>query len=412
MTDPAPAAASHRRGFATALLVVMVAAFIASSLLKARYPLLAYVCAFTEAATVGATADWFAVTALFRHPFGIPIPHTAIIARNKQRIGEALGRFICNNFLAPEVVAARLDHFDAAGWTARWLSDPAHRLMVVRQVSGALPVILEMLGTERVREFARGAIRGGIDSVAVAPLAARTLTVLADRGQEQQLLDFALGAGKDWLARNKDAVRARVAQNSGSWMPDWVDGRLTDRLVTGVLGLLTEMRDPAHPYRADFSVFVRQLAERLAHDPGLYEQCERVKSGVLDSTVVESYVGWLGREAGAWLSAEKTRPDSLLLSGVDHALQVVAEWLREDEPIRTTLNQSLRDAVLATVVPNRTEIGDFIAAEVARWDSSTIVARVENQLGEDLQFIRFNGTVVGGLVGLVIFVVQKLMGAA
>lgn len=398
------------RVIATGLLVLMLAVFIATSILQARFPLLAYVRAFAEAATIGACADWFAVTALFRHPFGIPIPHTAIVPRNKQRIGEALGRFICNNFLAPEVIEAKLARFDAAGWAARWLSESGHTKLVVERLSTLLPLLLDLLGHERARQFARETIRKGIDSIAVAPMTARTLVALMAHGQDQKLFDLAIEIGADYLQQHDETVRAKLVKRSSSWVPEWVDNRMADKLMSGLNELLAEMHDPAHPFRAQLHAALAKLIRQLADDPELYEQCERVKAEVLDNTVIESYLEWLAKEVDAWVTADTANPNSLLLSGLEHTLQEIASWLERDERIREAINQSIRSAVLTTVVPNRAEIGDFIASEVSRWDSRTLVMRTENQLGKDLQFIRINGTLVGGLVGLIIFVVERVLG--
>jgi uncharacterized membrane-anchored protein YjiN (DUF445 family) len=398
------------RSIATGLLALMLAVFIAALILQARFPLLAYVRAFAEAATIGACADWFAVTALFRHPLGIPIPHTAIVPRNKQRIGEALGRFICNNFLAPEVIEAKLARFDAAGWAGRWLSESGHTTLVVDRLSVILPLMLDLLGHERARQFARETIRKGIDSIAVAPMTARTLIVLMAHGQDQKLFDLAVEMGTDYLSQHDESIRAKLVKRSNSWVPEWVDARMANKIMIGLNEMLVEMRDPAHPFRSQIRAALEKLIRQLADDPVLYEQCERVKAEVLDNTVVESYLQWLAKEVDAWITADTAAPNSLLLTGLEHMLQEIASWLEQDERVRETINQSIRSAVLTTVVPNRAEIGDFIASEVARWDTRTLVMRTENQLGRDLQFIRINGTLVGGLAGLVIFVVERMLG--
>ncbi len=397
------------RRLATGLLLLMLAVFIVTSMWQARLPWLAYLRAFAEAATIGACADWFAVTALFRHPFGIPIPHTAIVPRNQQRIGEALGRFICNNFLAPEVIEARLAGFDAAGWAANWLAKPGHTRLVVQRLSSTAPLLVDLLGHERVRQFARDTLRKGIDSIAVAPLTARALLVVLSHGQDQKLFDLGIEVGADLLNKNSESIRAKLAKRSASWVPGWVDAKLADKLLSGLNDFLVETRDPTHPLRAEFRALLEKLHRRLSDDPTLYEECERIKAEVLDNTVVESYLQWLTTEVEAWITADAGAPNSLLLGGAEQALRTIANWLEQDKHIRATLNQSIRAAVLSTVVPNRAEIGDFIASEVSRWDSKTLVARAENQLGKDLQFIRINGTVVGGLVGLLIFVAQSVL---
>jgi len=270
--------------------------------------------------------------------------------------------------------------------------------------------MLDLVGHERGRQFARDMIRKGIDSIAVAPMTARTLSVLMKHGQDQKLFDLALEAGAGYLSHNKDTIRATLSQHSSSWVPEWVDARLAGKLIAGLSTTLAQMRDSAHPLRTEFQAAVEKFIRRLADDAELYEQSERIKAEVLDNEVVESYLDWLAAEIEAWIAADGAAADSLLLRGLRHALQVTAKWLEEDERILAAVNQSIRNAVLTTVVPNRAEIGDFIAGEVARWDSRTLVARAENQLGKDLQYIRINGTVVGGLVGLIIFVVQRLAG--
>jgi uncharacterized membrane-anchored protein YjiN (DUF445 family) len=401
---------SRRRHIATALLVLMLAIFIVSSLLRTRYPWLAYVCAFAEASTVGAAADWFAVVALFRHPLGLPIPHTAIIPHNQQRIGRALGRFISNNFLAPEVITKKLESFNVADWAASWLAEPDHRAQIVTQFTKTLPVVRELFGHARVRQLISTAVHTGVDSIALAPMLARAFSVLIERGEEQKLFDLGLEVGQDYFAHNKDSFRSKLTQNSRSWIPDWVDARFADKTIAGIGQTLAEMHSPEHPYRTRFRELMQGFAHRLAEDEEIYERCERIKSEVLDGAVIESYVHWLADEAEAWIESDMTRPDGYLLDGVGHTLQAASTWLKDDERVRDMLNRSVREAILATIVPNRAEIADFIATEVARWDSRTLVTRIENQLGDDLQYIRINGTVVGGLVGLVIFIVQKIGG--
>jgi uncharacterized membrane-anchored protein YjiN (DUF445 family) len=409
--DLRPSAGLRRmRAIATGLLLLMLALFVLSSMLQARHPWLGYVRAFAEAATVGASADWFAVVALFRHPLGIPIPHTAIVPRSKQRIGQALGRFICNNFLAPEVISARLQRFDAAAWLAHWLTQPGNAALVTRRSSGALPLLLELLGHERMRAFARGTIRKGIDSFAAAPMAARTLGVLVAQGHDQQLFDLGLEMSARFLEQNRETLREKVSEHSVAWLPEWVDLRIADMVLVGLSRTLAGMRQPDHPYREEARAAVERLTQRLAEDPEMYERCEQIKAKVLDNAVVESYLEWLADEIRRWIEADTAAPESAVMAALVHALQAVGKWLEEDQPTRERINRWLRESALDTVVPNRNEIGAFIAEEVERWDAQTLVARAENQLGRDLQFIRINGTVVGGLVGLLIYLAQGALG--
>jgi len=397
------------RLLAGSLLALMIAVFAVTSALEARWPWLAYVRAFSEAAMVGACADWFAVVALFRHPFGIPIPHTAIVPHHKQRIAENFGRFISTNFLAPAQVIARLENLDAAGWLAHWLKQPENARLVAQRSQGLVPPLLELLGAEQLRAFSRSVIRNGIDSVAAAPLAARVLSVLVARGHHDAAFDLVLGAARTFLDQHRDNIRSRIAKGSLRWLPNWVDARLADAFVSELQDSLAGAHADDHPWRTEFRAAVNQLAKRLANDAGMLEEGERLKSDVLDNGVVDGYLEWLGQEVETKVKGDLASPDSVLAGGLEHALFGLATWLDREEPLRALINQWVQQLILNTVVPNRAEIGDFVTEVMARWETRTLIDKLELQVGKDLQYIRINGTVVGGLVGLVIFTVARAL---
>jgi uncharacterized membrane-anchored protein YjiN (DUF445 family) len=398
------------RGFATGLLLLMLAVFVATSILEARWPWLAYVRAFAEAAMVGACADWFAVVALFRHPFGIPIPHTAIVPRNKDRIGDSLGSFICNNFLAPEVVTAKLDSIDVAGWVAGWLSVPGNANFVARRSAGLMPPMLEALEDEHVRLFVRSATRRGIESVAAAPLAARVLSVLVAHGHHQRLFDRAVEMAESFVVRHEESLRAKVTARTSRWLPRWVDTKLADKVLTGLMETLGEMRDPEHPWRREFQDAVEGFIAELADDPEAFAVGERIKAEVLDNPVVEQYLDSLWGEVKARLNADLAADEGIIQQGLERALLALGRRLEDDTAMQAILNRWVRRAVDRYVVPHRGEIGAFIAGVVSRWDTRTLVGKLELQVGKDLQYIRINGTLVGGLVGLLIFAVARAVG--
>jgi uncharacterized membrane-anchored protein YjiN (DUF445 family) len=398
------------RLLASGLLVLMTGVFAVTTALAAWWPFLVYPRAFAEAAMVGACADWFAVVALFRHPFGIPIPHTAIVPRHKKQIGDALGRFISVNFLAPDAVAAKLEKIDASGWISSWLNDTDNTRLAAQRLHALLPPLLDFVREEQIRAFSRGVIRNGIDSIAAAPLAARVLSVLVAHGHHDTVFDQAIETARTFLREHRESIRQRVAKRSISWLPNWVDGKLADAFVAGLLDTLAAARASDDPLRLQYRAAVNRLVIRLANEPEMFDQGERLKAEVLDNSVVDRYLDWLSSEIEEKIKAESVAPDGILSSGLEHAVLTLGNWLDTDSHIRAMINRWARQLVLSTVVPNRAEIGMFVAEVVARWDTKTLVDKLELQVGKDLQYIRINGTLVGGLVGLTIFMVTRAFG--
>ena len=398
------------RHFAAGLLLLMTGVFAITTALVAWWPFLVYPRAFAEAAMIGACADWFAVVALFRHPLGLPIPHTAIVPRHKKRIGDALGRFISVNFLAPDEVAAKLEKIDAAGWISSWLKEPDNRKLAARHLYTLLPPLLDFVRQDQIQTFSRGLIRNGIDSIAAAPLAARVLSVLVKHGHHDTIFDQAVETGQAFLGDHQESIRRRVAKRSMSWLPTWVDAKIADACVEGLLDTLASARASDDPLRLHYHAALNRLISSLAKDPELFEQGEKLKTDVLDNSVVNGYLNWLSSEIEEKIKAESVAPGGIFSSGIEHVLLSLANWLDGDDHIRAMINLWAQQLVLSTIVPNRVEIGTFVAEVVAGWDTKTLVDRLELQVGKDLQYIRINGTLVGGLVGLAIFVVTRAFG--
>lgn len=395
------------RLFATGLLLLMFALFVASTLGVERWPQLAFVRAFAEAAMVGAIADWFAVVALFRRPFGLPIPHTAIIPRNKDRIGQSLGSFICNNFLAPDILAAKLDSLDLAGRLAHWLTQPASAGFLSRRAAALVPPLLEALEEEHVRRFVRSTMRRGLESLEAAPLASRVLSVAMAQGHHQVLFDRGIELAEDFLLRHEQSLRETVSARTSRWIPRWVDEKLADKLIVGILDTLAEMRDPAHPWRGEFHQAAEDMVRRLAHDPDLIARAEALKAEIMANPAVEEYLDNLWLEIKTRLRADVSADEGVLRLGLERALLALGHRLAEDARMQSILNRWIRKALERYVVPHRGEIGDFISGVVSRWDTRTVTDKLELQVGKDLQYIRINGTLVGGLVGLLIYALSR-----
>ena len=393
------------RFLATSLLALMFAIFLATSAVVQQWPWLAYLRAFAEAGMIGACADWFAVVALFRHPLGIPIPHTAIVPNSKERIGVAMGRFTANNFLSPKVLATRLREIDIAGWIARWLSDPANANSTGQRIASALPQALRSLPRDDVKAFLTRSVRHGIEAVPAAPLASKILSLFWARGETQALIEQGITRASSALTRNKDTIKLKVSQKSSRFIPKWVDAIIAERIIGGITQLLEEMLQPNHPWRVDLANAIEQLIKDLAEDPEMHVRGEQFKAGMLDNPVVIQQINEVWVEIETRLDSPSTT--SQLSGAIERGLIALGERVADDERLRTAINKWLRVAILRSVAPRRAEIAAFIRQVVENWDTETLVRRIELQVGRDLQYIRINGTIVGGLVGLVIFTVTQ-----
>jgi uncharacterized membrane-anchored protein YjiN (DUF445 family) len=400
------------RAIALLLLVLMTAIFVATTVTKVDWPWIPYVRAFAEAGMVGACADWFAVVALFRHPFGIPIPHTGIVPQNKDRIGAALGRFITNNFLTPKVAHQQLARVDVIGWLSRWINDADNSRQLVQYVSVLLPQLLKALPGPELGEFMAKAARRGIETVPAAPLASKVLTVIWAGGAAQTAIERGLEFGESALARHKPEINRVVAEHSSRWIPRWVDNAIADRVTAGILSTMREMRDPEHPWRIELRQAVEKWISDLATDPDMQEFGENMKAEFLANPLFIEQSKRLWAEIEAGLHSDLTVHAETIAAALEAAFSSLGKWLESDPDRQVRLNRWIRLLMLRVLLPRRAEIGAYVTHVVKNWDSATLVNRLELQVGKDLQYIRINGTLVGGLVGLLIFVVSKWISAA
>jgi uncharacterized membrane-anchored protein YjiN (DUF445 family) len=399
------------RAIALALLVLMTLIFVATSTIKADWPWLPYLRAFAEAAMVGACADWFAVVALFRHPLGLPIPHTAIVPNNKDRIGVALGRFITENFLNPREAHRYFLRIDVAGALARWLNKPGNVDQLAWQVSGQLAQIVRALPSAELGDAFERLARRGIESIPAAPLAAKALAVLWAEGAAQATIEQAIVLGESSLGRYKPRLLEIVSEHSGRWVPRWVDRMIVEKVTTGLLDTLQELRDPDHPWRLELAQAVESFIADLANDPNTYAMGERIKSDMLANPLFAEQIRTLWTELQRGVHSGLRERNETIAAGIAIGLRALARWLDEKPEHRRRINRTSRLLALRALLPRRAEIGTYVTQVVQNWDAATLVERLELQVGKDLQYIRINGTLVGGLVGLLIFVVSKWIAA-
>ena len=395
------------RLFASALLALMTAIFIATYLTKLEWTWLAYLRAFAEAGMIGACADWFAVVALFRHPLGIPIPHTAIVPQNKERIGGAIGRFISNNFLSPKVLTAKIREIDPVGWGAHWLLDTDNASRIAQRVAMSLPQILRAMPRDELNAFLARAARSGIEAVPAAPLASKILSVLWAQGETQALVERAIDLAARALTDNRDRIKVTVTQKSSRFIPEM--GRRhrcrQDRERADATARRDAQSRPSLAHRTRRAV--DRLIDDLATEPDMYARGEELKTEILDNPVVAQQVNKLWTEIETRLDANAASYTDQLAEGLERLLFALGHRIADDPKIHAIVNKWLRIAALRTIAPRRAEIGAFITQVVERWDTETLVNRIELQVGRDLQYIRINGTIVGGLVGLIIFTITR-----
>jgi len=409
--NPAQPGARGMKLAATGLLVVMAMVFAASRAFEHRYPALGYLKAFAEAAMVGGLADWFAVTALFRHPLGLPIPHTAIIPRNKDRIGQALANFLKENFLIPAVVARRMQNIDVAGATGRFLQTPAGEGTRIRAgASRLIADIFESLDDERLGGIVKGAIATRLRKMEVSPLLGHALASAINEDRHLPMLEAAIR----WMARALDANEPLIREmvhKKANWVLKLaaLDSKLADAIIDGLRKLTAEMStDPAHPVRIKVEEALAQLANDLQTRPETRERVEAVKDQLLDNRSVSLWLDTLWQKGREAIIRSARNPDAVLAGKLGEILKSMGSTLEKDRRIRAAINQFARRALVGMAASYGGSIVKLVSETVRGWDARTVTERLEAAVGRDLQYIRINGTLVGGLVGLILHVIDTL----
>jgi uncharacterized membrane-anchored protein YjiN (DUF445 family) len=409
--NPVQPGARGMKIVATGLLVAMAAVFVAARALEPHYPALAYVKSFAEAAMVGGLADWFAVTALFRHPLGLPIPHTAIIPRNKDRIGEALASFIRDNFLSPSVVARRMRKLDVAGAAGRFLQTPAGEGTRIRAgASRLIADIFESLDDERLGGIVKGAISTRLRNSEVSPLLGHALASAINEDRHVPMLEAAIR----WMARALDANETLIrdmVKKKANWVLKLagLETKLADAIIDGLRKLTAEMStDPAHPVRIKVEEALAQLANDLQTRPETRARVEAIKEQLLDNRSVGLWLDTLWQKGREAIIRAARNPDAVMAGKLGDVLKSMGGTLEKDPRIRAAINEFARRAAVGMTASYGGSIVKLVSETIHGWDARTVTARLEGAVGRDLQYIRINGTIVGGLVGLVLHLLDSL----
>jgi uncharacterized membrane-anchored protein YjiN (DUF445 family) len=392
---------------ATGLLILMGFIFIVARMFEAEHPWLGYVRATAEASMVGGIADWFAITALFRHPLGIPIPHTAIIPRRKDRIGRSLGNFVQNNFLSPEVLTAKLRAAQLSRRAAEWLSNPENARAAARNAAAVLQAAGNVVRDEDVHALLDRTVVEPLRQVPIAPVLAKGLALLTVDDRHQQLLDRVIQGLMRLVAENEELIRERIREESPWWVPGVVDDRIHRKVLSGIERTLFEVgEDPDHPLRHQFDELLAEWMVQLKDSPEVIARAEAIKQQVLDPETSGRLAASLWQELKSILGREGAADDTAS-SAVARGLGALGSAALEDEALLEKIDGWVIGAVLKVVEQHRGEVGQLIAQTVSSWDPDETTRRIELLVGRDLQFIRINGTLVGGLVGLLIYTVSR-----
>jgi uncharacterized membrane-anchored protein YjiN (DUF445 family) len=371
-----------------------------------------YVAAAAEAGMVGALADWFAVTALFRHPLGIPIPHTAIIPNKKDQLGRSLGEFVGENFLSAEVVRTRLRAIGIGRRLGVWLAEPAHADRVTAELATALRGALTVLRDSDVQAVVGEAITRRANAAEVAPGIGKALDKVVADGAHRRAVDLICSRGRDWLVAHESSVMDAVQGGAPGWTPRFVDRRIGERVYKELLRFVTEMRDmPSHPARGAIDRFLADFASDLQSDTSTRSKVERMKSELLARSEVQDIIASAWSSVRAMIMSAAEDDQSELRKRARASLLSLGNRLATDGSLQSKLNGWIEAAAGYVVSTYRSEITSLITDTVKGWDADDTSKKIEAHIGRDLQFIRINGTVVGALAGLLIYTLSHVLGA-
>lgn len=410
--DETQRAADLRRmqRIATGLLVAATITFLLATIFRELGPWVGFVRAFAEAAMIGALADWFAVTALFRHPLGLPIPHTAIIPARKERIAESFGRFVERNFLDPEKIAARVRRQDVAGRVARWLRQPERSGQVADLAAESLAGMLRLADDEEVGALISRALGERLATVPATPLAGRLLGAVVAGHRQQEVLLQLVRVLTQWIEANQETIRRRIAGELPAWVPRIVDQKIYERLLESARKTLADLSaNPDHPLYAQFTQTLDRWIVNLQYDPDVRARGEELKQELLQHPMLREMAGSLWQDLKTSLLTQSATPGSPLRHSIARGLAHLGDVLEHDPEWRARVDGWAEELARYAVRRYGRSAGEFITQTVRAWEAAEITRRIELQFGRDLQFIRINGTIVGGVAGLVIYTVSLLL---
>lgn len=404
-SEPRSGASTYR--IATLLLLLMAALFVLCRVLP-QAPWVPWMQAFAEAAMVGALADWFAVTALFRHPLGLPIPHTAIIPTNQGRIATTLGSFVQSNFLTPEVLLPRIRAFHPGRRLACWMQSEKNGQRVATVLLDLLQRTMRTVDDATVVRFIDRNVRSLLQERNLGQFAAHTLELLFARERFHDLLNLILARTESLLDQHQIFLRDKLREDMPWWVPNIVHDHVYRSVLQRIRQRLHDVNTiPTHPLRVRAEELFREILQKLTRSPSFGTDIEQLWAAVSGDAIVRSYATRVWSELRRRLAEDLERPNSRVLAVVSHRLELLGAELQSDIAMQDRLEHALLEIVELLLQSYRGAASDIIASTVQRWDPHTLIEKIEAEVGQDLQYIRINGTLVGGLVGLLLHAISE-----
>jgi uncharacterized membrane-anchored protein YjiN (DUF445 family) len=401
------------KALATLVLASCLGVFIAAKALLHLHPVFGFIAAFAEAATIGGLADWYAVVALFRRPLGLPIPHTAIIQGNQHRIAERLGEFIEVHFLEAAPVDAKLRQVDFASFVADWLSDRKRSADLARFVLRLLPEAMSATETSGLKTFVTRRIVSQLQSIDLAPLVAGTLRAFVGEGRHQGLLDDLLRAIHKTLTEPETVavIRAKIRDELPTLLKLYrADKFLVNRIVASATAFFEEVRgDPKHPFRGEFDRMVLSFVDRLSNDPSYAGRIDGLKRDLLARPELGNLARNIWSNARSFIDRSAAGESNVLQHHFANVFMEAGGALVADPEMRAEINQGVVVVLRSFIADQKSGVSSFIADQVKAWDMGQLITLIEINIGKDLQYIRFNGSLIGGLAGLALYTAEVLL---
>lgn len=396
------------KAFATGLFLLMAVIFIATTILQKTNDShwVSYVRAFSEAAMVGALADWFAVTALFRHPLGLPIPHTNLIENSKQRLGDNLGSFVVNNFLSPQNIRPYIQKLKISSFVGEWLGKERNQDVLLKNLSDIVLDILNKLDDSEVSRFISKKVSEMTDNIKLNAILGNGINYLLDKNDHQRIITNLSSQIKSYILENEEMIKDRVKKGSYTFIPAFVDNKIADKIAIGLSDFFKEIEeDPNHEIRTLVTQKIYDFSNELKQDPKWEDEFKNIKNDLLKNDKLNEYSNDIWISIKNTLTKELQEDRSSLKNYLSKNLNEFSQNLKKDENLQNKIDHWVRVTAYKYILKNTHQFGNLISSTVGNWKGKELSEKLELEVGKDLQFIRVNGTLVGGLVGLIIYTV-------
>jgi uncharacterized membrane-anchored protein YjiN (DUF445 family) len=397
------------KAFATGLFVLMAVIFVVATVFQKTHNShwIGYVRAFSEAAMVGALADWFAVTALFRHPLGLPIPHTNLIENSKEKLGDNLGSFVVSNFLSPKTIRPYIQKIKISNFVGEWLTKERNQEVLIKNLSDIVLDILNKLDDSEVSRFISKKVSEMTDDIQLNKILGNGIIYLLDKNDHQKIVTNLSKQIKEYLIENESMIQERVKKGSYSFIPSFVDNKIAEKIASGLSDFFQEVEEnPTHEIRGLITKKIYEFSNDLKEDPKWNDEFKAIKNDFLNNDKLNEYSKDIWVSIKKTLNTELQEEESSLKKYITKNLNEFSQNLKTDEKLQNKIDHWVRVTAYKYILKNTHQAGNLISSTVGNWEGKQLSEKMELEVGKDLQFIRVNGTLVGGLVGLIIYTIS------